>query len=144
MISRTIFVWFLNRYKRIFLFNRYFVLLHEVLFSANLVCHLLRITRKIAWKKTHTKIKGNIYHFIIHLKMYSKSISSSLVWKFNLFHFSGQTALQDLTMESITLEEQKREKVPRISGQEALILLGLAKTRIANKNDLVNKRNIFM
>ena len=47
-------------------------------------------------------------------------------------------------MESITLEEQKREKVPRISGQEALILLGLAKARIANKNDLVNKRNIFM
>ena len=47
-------------------------------------------------------------------------------------------------MESITLEEQKREKVPRISGQEALILLGLAKARIANKNDLVNKRSIFM
>ena len=41
-------------------------------------------------------------------------------------------------MESITLEEQKREKVPRISGEEALILLGLAKTRITTKTNAVN------
>jgi rhodanese-related sulfurtransferase len=45
-----------------------------------------------------------------------------------------QPALQDLSMESITLEEQKREKIPRISGQEALILLGLAQTRITSKS----------
>merc|ERR1712212_930258 len=42
---------------------------------------------------------------------------------------------QALTMESITLREQKREKVPRISGEEALILLGLAKTRITTKTN---------
>ena len=41
-------------------------------------------------------------------------------------------------MESITLAEQKREKVPRISGEEALILLGLAKTRITTKTNEVN------
>ena len=41
-------------------------------------------------------------------------------------------------MESITLGEQKREKVPRISGEEALILLGLAKTRITTKTNTVN------
>ena len=41
-------------------------------------------------------------------------------------------------MESITLGEQKREKVPRISGEEALILLGLAKTRITTKTNEVN------
>ena len=47
---------------------------------------------------------------------------------------SIQPALQDLSLESITLEEQKREKIPRISGQEALILLGLAQTRITSKS----------
>ncbi len=31
----------------------------------------------------------------------------------------------DLTMETITLAEQKNEKVPRISGQDLLELLGL-------------------
>jgi hypothetical protein len=31
----------------------------------------------------------------------------------------------DLTMETITLSEQKTEKVPRISGQDLLELLGL-------------------
>ena len=41
-------------------------------------------------------------------------------------------------MESITLGEQKGEKVPRISGEEALILLGLAKTRITTKTNMVN------
>ena len=41
-------------------------------------------------------------------------------------------------MESITLGEQKSEKVPRISGEEALILLGLAKTRITTKTNMVN------
>merc|ERR1712227_1161732 len=39
--------------------------------------------------------------------------------------------------------EQKREKVPRISGEEALILLGLAKTRITTKTNAatVSKAN---
>ena len=41
-------------------------------------------------------------------------------------------------MDSITLDEQKREKVPRISGEEALILLGLAKARITTKTNVVN------
>ena len=34
----------------------------------------------------------------------------------------------DLTMDSITLAEQKNEKVPRISGQDLLELLGLQVT----------------
>ena len=50
---------------------------------------------------------------------------------------------QELTMETITLEEQKREKVPRISGEEALILLGLAKTRITTKNNSVRFIIVF-
>ena len=45
-------------------------------------------------------------------------------------------------MESITLEQQKREKVPRISGEEALILLGLAKTRITGKPIQVVSLNV--
>ena len=50
---------------------------------------------------------------------------------------------QELTMETITLEEQKREKVPRISGEEAQILLGLAKTRITTKNNSVRFIIVF-
>ena len=49
---------------------------------------------------------------------------------------------QELTMETIKLEEQKREKVPRISGEEALILLGLAKTRITTKNNSVRYNTV--
>ena len=54
--------------------------------------------------------------------------------EFEFYHAKSKQAMQEaLTMESITLEQQKREKVPRISGEEALILLGLAKTRITTK-----------
>jgi TBC domain-containing protein kinase-like protein len=54
------------------------------------------------------------------------------------FDKSRKVMQQDLTMESISLEEQKKEKVPRISGEEALILLGIAKTRITTRGDLVS------